>query len=407
MQLDVLIFGGGAAGLWLLDTLSLRGARALLVETDGLGSGQTIAAQGIIHGGLKYTLQGGLTPSALQIREMPDRWRECLAGRRQPDLRGTRIRAPHCYLWRTDSLASRLGMMGARVGLNVTPQLLNDEDRPAVLARCPGPVARLDELVIAPDSFLETLFSKHRGRVLKVGSAGITWEFDTRRHVQSVRLPHPACDRHLTLTPRHVVLAAGKGNADLRRQIGLSDAAMQCRALHMVLVRGRLPELNGHCVDGAATRVTITSDRDAAGRTIWQVGGQIAEAGVSLDERTLIRRAQSEIEATIPGIQLTGVEWSTYRVDRAEGATPNGNRPETVQMVHEGNVLTVWPTKLALAPLLAERVAEALAPFGSDATVDGAVPADWPRPEVALPPWETARGWFRAADLDAPARKAA
>jgi glycerol-3-phosphate dehydrogenase len=254
---------------------------------------------------------------------------------------------------------------------------------------------------------LETLLSKHRSRVLKVGSAGIAWEFDSRRNVQSVRLPHPSRDGHLILTPRHVVLAAGKGNSDLRRQIGLSGMAMQCRPLHMVLVRGRLPELNGHCVDGAATRVTISSDRDAAGRTIWQVGGQIAEVGVSLDERTLIRRAKSEIEATIPGIQLSGLEWSTYRVDRAEGATPNGKRPETVHVVHDGNVLTAWPTKLALAPLLADRVAEALPPFGSDATVDGAVPQDWPRPQIALPPWETARPWFRAAELDAPVRKAA
>jgi hypothetical protein len=182
---------------------------------------------------------------------------------------------------------------------------------------------------------------------------------------------------------------------------------MQCRALHMVLVRGRLPELNGHCVDGAATRVTITSDRDAAGRTIWQVGGQIAEVGVSLDERTLIRRAKSEIEATIPGIQLNGVEWSTYRVDRAEGAVPHGKRPETVHLVHEGNVLTAWPTKLALVPLLAERVAEALPSFGADAAVDWAAPADWPRPQIAQPPWESARSWFTAAEPDAPARKAA
>jgi glycerol-3-phosphate dehydrogenase len=62
MQLDLLIVGGGAAGLWILDTLFWRGARAVLLENDCLGSGQTISAQGIIHGGLKYTLQGSLTP---------------------------------------------------------------------------------------------------------------------------------------------------------------------------------------------------------------------------------------------------------------------------------------------------------------------------------------------------------
>ncbi len=385
----------------------MRGARALLLETGRLGSGQTIAAQGIIHGGLKYSLQGVLTPSALQIREMPEHWRECHIGRRHPDLRGMRLRSPHCYLWRTDSFASRLAMMGARVGLNVAPQLLNEEDRPAVLARCPGPVARLDEPVIAPDSFLQTLFSKHKSRVLKVDPADVAWEFDSRRNVRAVRLSHPSWGRPLTVMPRHVVLTAGKGNLGLRRQLGLADGTMQCRALHMVLARGRLPELNGHCVDGAATRVTITSDRASAGRTVWQVGGQIAEAGVLMDERTLILQAKAEIEATIPGIDLSGVEWSTYRVDRAEGATLGGTRPETVQLVHEGNVLTAWPTKLALAPILAERVTESLAPFDCESAVDWAILDDWPRPEIARPPWETVPRWFTAAELEGPVRRAA
>jgi glycerol-3-phosphate dehydrogenase len=407
MQLDALIFGGGAAGLWLLDTLFWRGAQVLLLESGSLGSGQTIAAQGIIHGGLKYTLHGALTPSAVQIREMPEHWRECHMGRRQPDLRGMRLRAPNCHLWRTDSFASRLAMLGARVGLNVTPQMLDADDRPAVLGRCPGPVARLDEPVIAPDSLLATLFSKHKSRILKVDAAQVDWNFDAKRNVRTVRLAHPTWGRPLTLSPRNVVLAAGKGNLELRRKLGLSEAVMQCRPLHMVLARGRLPELCGHCVDGAATRVTITSDRMADGRTVWQIGGQIAEHGVLMDEESLVRHARSEIKATIPEIDLGGVEWSTYRVDRAEGATASGSRPETVQAVRESNVLTVWPTKLALAPVLAERVADAIGPFISASAVDWAVLEDWPRPEVARPPWETARRWFATAEIERAARKAA
>jgi glycerol-3-phosphate dehydrogenase len=407
MQLDVLIFGGGAAGLWLLDTLFWRGARALLLEADRLGAGQTIAAQGIIHGGLKYTLQGVLTPSALQIREMPEHWQECQQGRRQPDLRGMRLRSSHCHLWRTESFASRLAMMGARVGLNVTPQLLDDDDRPGVLAHCPGPVARLDEPVIAPESFLQALFARHRGRILKINASDVEWELDSPSAVRGVRLSHPAWGRPLVLHPRHVVLAAGKGNLALRRQVGLPEGAMQTRPLHMVLARGRLPELNGHCVDGAATRVTITSDRTSDGRAVWQLGGQIAESGVALDERTLLLRAKNEVKATIPGIELAGVEWSTYRVDRAEGAMPGGSRPETVQMVVEGNVLTVWPTKLALAPVLAEKAAERLPAFNSSLTVDSDLLEDWPRPEIARPPWETVARWFTSDELDGKRRKAA
>jgi glycerol-3-phosphate dehydrogenase len=407
MQLDVLILGGGAAGLWLLDTLTWRGARALLLESDRLGSGQTIAAQGIIHGGLKYTLRGALTPSALQIREMPKLWRESHAGLRQPDLRGMRLRAPYCYLWRTESIASRLAMIGARVGLSVTPQVLGDEDRPALLARCPGTVARLDEPVIAPESFLETLSAKHRSRILKIEPEQVAWQFDSRRNVQTVGLTQPESGRELRLCPRSIVLAAGKGNGELRRQLGLADGAMQRRPLHMVLARGRLPEFCGHCVDGAATRLTITSHRENAGQTVWQIGGQIAEIGVSQDERTLVARAKSEIEATIPGIDLSRVEWSTYRVDRAEGATASGTRPEMSQMIHEGNILTVWPTKLALTPVLAERVADALAPYEIEGAMDWSQVEDWPRPLIARLPWETGRVWFTSAELEGRLRRAA
>jgi hypothetical protein len=172
--------------------------------------------------------------------------------------------------------------------------------------------------------------------------------------------------------------------------LGLSPGAMQRRPLHMVLLRGRLPRLNGHCVDGAATRVTITSDRDAAGRTVWQVGGQVAESGVTMDERSLVLRAKAELEATIPGIDLSQVEWATYRVDRAEGATRDGARPDSVQVRREHNVVTAWPTKLALVPRLVDEVCQAIGRVGGLQSA-APIPADWPRPKVAQPPWETAR----------------
>ena len=192
MQIDVLIFGGGAAGLWLLDLLSRRGIRGAVLEAHRLGFGQTIAAQGIIHGGLKYTLRGALTPSALRIREMPDFWRVSLSGRGQPDLSRRNFARSHCHLWRTDSLSSRLGMMGAALGLHVAPQVLSASDRPAVLAGCPGPVARLDEPVIAPGSLLETLRAKHRRRILLIDREQVGVEVDTGTFVRAVRLADPA-----------------------------------------------------------------------------------------------------------------------------------------------------------------------------------------------------------------------
>lgn len=395
MQCDAVIFGGGVAGLWLLDTLVARGQSVVLLEAGDLGSGQTVASQGIIHGGLKYTLQGLLTSSAANISEMPGLWRECLQGRRTPNLSQTRVRSGHCHLWRTDSIASRMGMIGAKFGLRVAPQSVANDERPAALRHCPGDVARLDEQVISPASLIANFAAHHAGRVLRIDAAtGLRFE-TTSEGVSRIHLVRPG-DPHetLTLEPRFVVLTAGAGNAGLREAVGLSSQAMQRRPLHMLMVRGRsLPVLNGHCVDGAKTRVTVTSDVDSAGRTVWQVGGQIAEEGVAVDPRTLVERGRRELAAAIPRIDLSQAEFATYRVDRAEAATPGGRRPETFQVLRDGNILTAWPTKLVLAPVLAESLAATLTSEGRPSLATLPSFTKWPAPTVALPPWEAAAEW--------------
>ena len=185
------------------------------------------------------------------------------------------------------------------------------------------------------------------------------------------------------------------------RAIGLGFAAMaglqgdvrqQQRPLHMLLMRGTLPELNGHCVEGARTRVTITTDADSAGRSVWQVGGQIAEDGVGMDRVALIRHGAAEIRAVLLGLDLTGVEWATYRIDRAEDAA--GQRPDDVSVTAHRNVIVAWPTKLALVPRLAERINELVdCPPRPEPPAGGVAPDRWPQPEFATPPWERQEQW--------------
>ncbi len=397
MDMDVVIFGGGAAGLWLLDELTRRGQRAVLLEANALGTGQTVAAQGIIHGGLKYTLQGLLTNSATSIREMPAIWRECLDGQREPNLRAVRRRSDECYLWRTDSLSSRLGMLGAQFGLRVAPQPVSAVDRPEILRGCPGTVARLPEQVISTISLIEVLATRNRERLLKVDPTRVIFDCGGLGVVTSIRL-----DDSLTLQPRAVVFTAGAGNSALRRSVGLTGEAMQRRPLHMVMLRSKqLPMFQGHCVDGAKTRVTITSEMDSTGRTVWQVGGQIAEDGVVCDERTLLTCARDELRAVLPNIELSSVEWSTYRVDRAEGIIPGGKRPESVQVRREGNCLTAWPTKLALVPQLVAELVEQMETANLKSEMDSTnLSHNWPRPAVALPPWETTTRWLADCEVE-------
>ena len=411
MDMDVVIFGGGAAGLWLLDELTRRGTSAVLLEAHALGTGQTVAAQGIIHGGLKYTLQGLLTKSATSIREMPGIWRECLDGQREPNLSTVRRRSNECFLWRTDSLASRLGMLGAQFGLRVAPQSVAADDRPEILRGCPGTVAQMSEQVISTVSLIEVLAERNRERLLKVDPARVAFNFDAPGEVVSIRVAD-----ELTFRPRAVVFTAGAGNSKLRCAVGLNGEAMQRRPLHMVMLRGeRLPMFQGHCVDGAKTRVTITSETDSAGRIVWQVGGQIAEDGVAWDERTLIGHAHKELEAVLPGIDLSSVEWSTYRVDRAEGIVPGGKRPESVQIRREGNCFTAWPTKLALVPQLVselcDRIAESDFKFqisNFKSQIESANQThNWPRPNVALPPWEMATRWWADREVETVSRSKA
>ena len=168
-RLDVLIFGGGAAGLWLLDVLVEAGHRVLLLEADRLGAGQTACAQGIIHGGFKYALNGRLTRAAAAVRDMPDLWRRCLTGSQSPRLTGTRVRADHCHLWQTASAGSALGMLAARLMLRVAPRRLPRGERPPAIASCPGNVAQLAEPVIDPISLLADLGGRTGGEGLAGG----------------------------------------------------------------------------------------------------------------------------------------------------------------------------------------------------------------------------------------------
>lgn len=370
IEVDVRIVGGGAAGLWLLDDLTRAGYAALLVESGALGAGQTISAQGIIHGGLKYSLDGWFSGAARAVRDMPALWRDCLAGRREPILADTRLRADFCHLWRAGGTGARLGMLGARVGLNVRPVRVPREERPAALVDCPGDVYRVDEPVVDVPSLLEDLAARHRGRILA-----------------AQRLDAAAVRSATT------VVTAGVGAADVRAELGLAPNVMQRRPLHMVMVRGELPVLFGHCVDAASPRVTITTHSDAVGRRVWYVGGRVAEDGVRMAPAELVEHARRELRDVLPGVCFDGLDWSTLRVDRAEGRTDGGGRPDDVWCRREGDVITAWPTKLALVPRLAERVRGLLPPprlSGPRTSVDAAR-----TPPIARPPWDRETTWMR------------
>jgi len=388
IDIDVLIFGGGVAGLWLLDELRRRGYSVLLAESNALGHGQTVSCQGIIHGGLKYMFDGKLTTAARIISDMPPIWRQCLQGQRRPDLTGTKILSDCCYIWGTGSIKSRIFMTGSTIALRSKPVAVDRPDWPAALKSVPGKVLRVGEQVIDPVSMTRRLATQNPGRLLHIDPARL--EF-TRNGDQITRIQLQTLDprpQTLSFSATTIILTAGEGNATLRERAGLSSSVMQRRPLHMTVLRGNLPSLFGHCVGGLRPRITVTTCTSSAGQTIWLIGGQIAEDGVTMDPPQLMAHGKQELLTCLPGLDLTGAEFSTYRVDRAEPATVSGHKPDDVHVIQDGNLLTAWPIKLVLAPRLTDRLLNILP---RPQTPDPGPEFAFCPPPNACPPWEHAQ----------------
>lgn len=375
IECDVAVIGAGVAGLWAWRRLRNRGLDALLVTAGPIGAGQTLASQGIIHGGVKYALTGEGSRASAMIAGMPAVWRACLAGAPaagDPDLSGVRVLTDHQHLWTTRGIVSRLGGAAASKALRTDVARVGEAERPEAFRRAPAgiDVYRVEEPVVEPRSLAAALLGDAKD-VLAVAEANLTplsfW-FAPTRGAGVLTKTHEGA--RVSLRPRAIVCAAGAGNEALLARCGIDPAgASQRRPLHMVMVRGDLPMLYGHCVTASSLpRATITSQRDGRGRAVWWVGGGIAEAGVEHGREEQIRHARRELAEAAPWVNLTGAEWATMRIDRAEGLpegrprTPGARPDEPVALVH-GNVVFAWPTKLAFAPLLATMIERAIEPM--------------------------------------------
>lgn len=395
LHVNAVIFGAGAAGLWTLDAVRRTGRSALVLEATALGDGQTISSQGIIHSGLKYSLHGLLTSAAKEARDAVETWKQCFAGKGVPDLSGVKILSPACYLWGTDSAASKIGMLGARIGLRSTPQNVPPAERPAALAKCSGAVYRIDEEVLSPQSLLENLAAPNRDAIFHYDAASpIEFDQSAPGDMQAVTITSPGGVEKLTVAADYFMFTAGNGNAELRSRAGFPSEKMQRRPLHVALARGPLPDFYGHCIEGAKTRITVTSGRDAEGRTVWQIAGNLAEDSINIDREALIRAAQTDVAETLPAVDLHGTEWTTFRIDRAEGATLTGGRPDSFKLFTDGNVLTAWPTKLVLVPKLADELTKFVAQTEPRPASFAELNAAWPHPTVAPPHWDRPQTWI-------------
>lgn len=401
LSVDVLIFGGGVAGLWTAARLTRVGYACALVESQSLGEGQTVASQGILHGGIKYALTGQASLASEAVSKMPAIWLKHMCGQKSPDLADVTVAAQHQYLWPTPGRISRMATFFASRVLRSHAEKKSAGEVPMFVgAPSDLPVYRVDERIICPRTLLKSLARQVRGPILKVDSVdGIRFLNPT-----SVELKSQDAGGHpLRIDARHLVLTAGAGNEPILSQLAsdgfIADAArpkMQRRPLHMVMVRGpRLPKLFGHCIGPSnVPRLTVTSHQSDMrfGRVepVWYLGGAIAEQGVDRSSEQQIIATKKTLEKCLPWLHWDDpdLRWNTLRVDRAEGLTEGGRRPNLPVLRTVGDLTVCWPTKMVFAPLVASEIEEIIAEQGIEPSGPIEPTAvDWPTAEVAELPW--------------------
>jgi glycine/D-amino acid oxidase-like deaminating enzyme len=376
-HLDAVVVGGGVAGLWLANLLQQRGYRFALLEGSELGGGQTLASQGMIHGGIKYALAGSLGGAAEAIADMPRRWSRCLDGAGDIDLRGVAPLSDRYFMFAAHSTLGRLTTFFASRALRGRVQRLDPADYPPAFADpgFRGVVYALNDFVLDTPALLTALHGPIAGQVYRHRVR--PEELSSSAEGISIALPG------VRLQARRLLLTAGAGTQPLLDHLQIATPRMQLRPLHQVVVRHRYPHpLYAHCLTDirrAEPRMTITSHRDGNG-WLWYLGGQIAGDGVAMSSTQLAAHARHELGICVPWIDWQAAEFSTLCIDRAEPEQLKGRRPDEAFACAVGSCIVAWPTKLSLVPDLGDKVL-ALMPPATGAR----------QPHLGLPPAQIGR----------------
>lgn len=392
IKTDILIFGGGIAGLWLLNCLRAAGYSAILLEQERLGGFESINANGIIHGGLKFGLSAMLR-NVEDLDDMPAIWRECLAG--QGDLNLSRVKSlsDHQYIWSEANLGARAATFFASLLITGQVKSVEGDNRPSILQHrdFSGSVYRLSDLVIDMPSLIQHLAHTHKNCIYKISPQTCHIETDDRGNTTAVFITAAGIEP-LRLHAEKIILAGGQGNAALLEDIGLREPVMERRTVHMTLLkRPQLPDVYAHCLGTSRSpRLTITTHPTRDGEKVWYIGGEVADEGALRDERLQIEKVQKELKTLLPWVDLRDGRYRTAKIDRILPAGDNPLRPDHAFIESKGNNIVAWPCKLTLAPNLGRQVLsllkkENLAP--QHAQPDEPLPLLYP--EMGQPLWET------------------
>lgn len=381
MNLDVLILGGGIAGLWTAAILRSAGYRVALLESNALGAGQTLQSQGIIHAGLKYALLGQVNETAQLISTVAKDWTAAMAGEGAVDLRQAKIAATAQHMLVPSGLMGALAGALGHAALGETIQNLKPNAWPAGLADLgfKGNVIAMHEPGVDTQSVLSALLEQLENTCYAYDPSTARISLRVDGGFESIALDQTE------IFPAHVISVAGYGNEWLAEQMNFKATA-QHRPLKMVLLKGDLPHAYWHGVGGSfRPAFTISTHKTSVGETVWYIGGAVAEAGLEQDDQTLFRETAAALQKYLPNLDLKNMQWTALPVMRVEGYDPRGWLPDRPSYQQHHNVTLGWVNKLTLAPLMARELLAKLLPPGGEGE---AARLPLPSAQIAAYPWD-------------------
>lgn len=385
VHFPIVIIGGGVAGLWVLNALHAAGYKPVLLEKNALGGGQTIASQGMIHGGQRYTLHGKAETHAHSIAAMPGRWDAHLSGTAAPDLSSVPLLANEQYMFSPGTLGSSVAAFFASKNMQTRMSKLSRSSYPPALQHLKktAQVFSLPEKVMQSHELVEALRAPLQDVVLQ---AEVT-------HICAgapCRLSLCSGNETLDITADVVLSCAAGFNRNACAAAGFApESHTQQRPLKQILVRTLPQPLFAHAVTtDPRPRVTISAHPHNGGY-VWYLGGLVGVYGTDKSDDDALAFAQKEMQTLFTHINWQEKEWATLYINRDEPAAPSGYLPEGPVLKTNSNIGIGWPTKMTFAPALADEVLAWVNTLAVSKSSPAQLPA-LPHPPVAPYPWETA-----------------
>lgn len=379
---DIVIFGGGIAGLWSLARLRAAGYDVLLLERDSLGGIQSLGSQGIIHSGLKFAIAGKVSTLAQSISAMPLKWRDALAGRGPVDLSKVSALADSQLLLIPKGIIGGVTKIVTQkiLGQGVHELAPKEWPEPLKLSGFNGTAIFMDELVLDMPKVIEALVEPHKDCIKKI-------PFEESADPLGFLKKH-------NIKPKRIIYTSATSNHDIAKandhNTGLET---QKRPLLMGMMRGAPYPLYAHCIGtGEKPVVTITTHTCTDGTLVWYLGGLVAERSKDADPKEVYKATCAAFSKYLPNVDLSNVQWSVFPVDRSEGKSKtDGWMPDTPTIHHTADSLYCWPTKMTFAPMLGDMIIKTLA---QDGVLPSGKKCEWEFLEeapYAISPWEAAR----------------